>query len=60
MRSRLPPAPHVPHEPSSVFKGRQPNARHTLRLDHARQFVSLRLKSCFWGFGTAPSYGIEI
>jgi hypothetical protein len=27
----------VPHEPSSVFKGRQLNARLTIRFDHARQ-----------------------
>jgi hypothetical protein len=37
MRPYLPPGPHVPHEPGSVFEGRQLDPRPLLRLDDAGQ-----------------------
>jgi hypothetical protein len=58
MRTPLSKRPHLPHEARTVFEGRQLNARPAFRLDNARQLK--RLKSCFWGLGTAPSYAIEI
>ena len=36
-RPCLPPGPHVPHEPGSVFQSRQLDPRPFLGLDHARQ-----------------------
>src|SRR5215831_5232125 len=37
MRAYLPPGPHVPHEPDSVFQSRQLDPGPLLRLDDARQ-----------------------
>jgi hypothetical protein len=57
MRPHLPPGPHVPI--NRAASSRVANSTPGPSFGSTTR-VNLRLKSCFWGFGTAPSYGIEI